>query len=320
MNDAEPLPELAFYYPDPMWAHGDLIKNLILFFDGIALLVPRYMKDRQFELDPAMAGGLREAGLLRILEPEDLIGRSETEALATALTDSIASAAFDRLSGTSQFHELSFSRLGYMTDPGLAEMILEELESRGLAKPTEDGLSVPLHPFVRSFVLVLLAQILRPRGRNEGVELSPATDRPEIQSALSEVLGLAPFHSAGHVVSRDLEVVGVDLSSRPLEEILEFKAEHGAEFRTYARDLREFVRSVGACQNRNRMRLRPTALRLWPIMRPSSRRFHTAVGNSGSPSGSVKRGPRGRSPRATCSAVFWRSERERRAQRQHGAK
>jgi len=36
--------ELAFYYPNPMWHSGDWIKNLILFFDGIALLVPTYMK------------------------------------------------------------------------------------------------------------------------------------------------------------------------------------------------------------------------------------------------------------------------------------
>ncbi len=38
--------ELAFYYPNPMWTHGDWIKNLVLFFDGIALLVPDYMKER----------------------------------------------------------------------------------------------------------------------------------------------------------------------------------------------------------------------------------------------------------------------------------
>ena len=38
--------ELAFYYPNPMWTYGDWIKNLVLFFDGIALLVPQYMKDR----------------------------------------------------------------------------------------------------------------------------------------------------------------------------------------------------------------------------------------------------------------------------------
>jgi hypothetical protein len=61
-------PELAFYYPNPMWHSGGWAKNLILFFDGIALLVPEYMRDRPFEIDPAIATGLHENGLLRILE------------------------------------------------------------------------------------------------------------------------------------------------------------------------------------------------------------------------------------------------------------
>jgi hypothetical protein len=39
-----PAKELALYYPNPMWYRGDWVKNLILFFDGIALLVPSYMK------------------------------------------------------------------------------------------------------------------------------------------------------------------------------------------------------------------------------------------------------------------------------------
>ena len=38
--------ELAFYYPGPVWRSGDWIKTLILFFDGIALLVPNYIKDK----------------------------------------------------------------------------------------------------------------------------------------------------------------------------------------------------------------------------------------------------------------------------------
>ena len=59
-----PLKELAFYYPNPMWAYGDWVKNLILFFDGIALLVPDYMTDRPELEDPVMVQGLKEHGLL----------------------------------------------------------------------------------------------------------------------------------------------------------------------------------------------------------------------------------------------------------------
>lgn len=41
LRESTPLKEIAYYYPDPMWASGDWVKNLILFFDGIALLLPR---------------------------------------------------------------------------------------------------------------------------------------------------------------------------------------------------------------------------------------------------------------------------------------
>ena len=38
--------DVAFYYPGPFWYSAAWVKNLLLFFDGIALLVPTYMKNR----------------------------------------------------------------------------------------------------------------------------------------------------------------------------------------------------------------------------------------------------------------------------------
>jgi len=32
--------EIAFYYPGPIWHRSDWIKTLILFFDGIGILLP----------------------------------------------------------------------------------------------------------------------------------------------------------------------------------------------------------------------------------------------------------------------------------------
>ena len=50
--------------------------------------------------------------------------------------------------------------------------------------------------------------------------------------------------SAAHVVSFDLEAVGVDLSAIPMEEILSFRAEYREQYRKYAHDLKRFVREV----------------------------------------------------------------------------
>jgi hypothetical protein len=242
--------ELAYYYPEPMWQASDVqanwIKNLILYFDGIALLVPEYIRDKPFRIDPAIAEGLQEHGLLRILEPESFIDKPATNALATVLTDLLNSGALDSLSeDRTSFAELSYSRLGYYADAGLAQGIYDELMKRGLARRSEDGVSIPVHPMVRSLVLVLLAQLLRATGRAQGLDLSPVTDNRGVQSSLTEVLGLPATPSAGHVVTMDLQQVGIDLSSIPLDEVVAFRAQHGESYRQYARSLRRFVRDLG---------------------------------------------------------------------------
>jgi hypothetical protein len=41
-NEGEPLRDVAFYYPGHPWHHTDWMKTLLLFCDGIGLLVPEY--------------------------------------------------------------------------------------------------------------------------------------------------------------------------------------------------------------------------------------------------------------------------------------
>lgn len=244
-SKAKALPEIVFYYPNPMWRSGDWIKSLILFFDGVGLLVPSYMIDRLELHDPAIVAGLREHGLLHVLEPEVIVDAAATEKLATSMSDIIASGALDRLATEpTEFAELSYSRLGGCGDSGLADMIHAELKSRGLAGDTKDGLSIPMHPMVRSLVLVLLSQILGPQGAQLGVELSPATDRPEIVGALKELLSLPNTPSAGHVVASDLKFVGVDLGAVPIDEVLSFRREHLDQHKAYSRAVRRFVREL----------------------------------------------------------------------------
>jgi hypothetical protein len=246
-------PEIAFYYPGPVWHSGDWIKNLILFFDGVALLVPEYIKDKPDIVDPAIAAGLRNEGLLHVLEPEKIVDKAATNKLAAAMAEIISSGILDSL-GQQQtdFHELSFSRLGGYGDAELAHKIFDSLKKRGLARESEDGVSIPMHPQVRVLVLVLLSQILRPYGKNLGAELSPATDRPQLVGALAELLSVPQVPSNGHVVASDLETVGVDLGSVPIDEVLAFRRDNYKEHRAYARAVRKFVRELGQLSEKER--------------------------------------------------------------------
>ena len=248
--------ELAFYYPGPVWHSGEWVKNLILFFDGIALLVPEYIKDKPDIVDPAIAAGLRNEGLLYILEPEKIVDKAATKKLADAMSEVIASGMLDDLTrGKTEFHELSFSRLGGYGDQALAEQIFKSLKSRGLARDSEDGVSIPMHPMVRALVLVLLAQILRPHGATINAELSPATDRPQLIGALNEVLSVPSAPSSGNVVASDLETVGVDLGAVPIDEVLAFRRENLKAHRAYARAVRKFVGDLSRMPEKERAKV-----------------------------------------------------------------
>jgi hypothetical protein len=245
--------EVAFYYPGPVWHSGNWIKNLILFFDGVALLVPNYIRNKPHVVDSAIAAGLENSGLLHILEPEKIIDKPATEKLANAITQAIASGAFDGLQKTdTAFHELSYSRLGSFGDPGIAEAIFQQLKARKLARDSEDGVSIPMHPMVRYLVLVLLSQILRPCGERLGLELSPATDRPQLVEALENILSLPESPTSGHVIALDLHTVGADLASVPINEVLAFRKENLGKHRAYMMGLRRFVSELSLLPDKQR--------------------------------------------------------------------
>jgi hypothetical protein len=246
MNDQ--MRELAYYYPGPYWLirEVDSLKNLLLFFDGIAILLPRYMAGRESAADPVLAGPLREMGLLQILEPETFVDQEVTEALITAVTVLITNGAFDALERPEHgYQELSRSRMGWDADVELSEMITEELIARDLARPSEDGASIPLHPAVRTTFLVLLSQLARDAGRRAGLSLYPATADYGAIEDLIRVLSLPNSPSAGHLVTLDQEAVGLDLAAVPLDDILEFREQHGQAYRAYARNIRQQVAELG---------------------------------------------------------------------------
>src|SRR5207245_3256694 len=108
--------ELAYYYPEPYWLarEGAWIKSLLLFFDGVAILLPNYMRGVELVADPSLAGPLTERGLLKVLEPEWFVDEELSVRLAEHMVELIVGGAFDQTAKTSgKFAELSMSRMGY---------------------------------------------------------------------------------------------------------------------------------------------------------------------------------------------------------------
>ena len=237
------MSDTAYYYPAPFWTMQETgwIKSLLLFFDDIATLLPDYMYGRHVAADPILAGSLEERGLLHVLEPKGWLDQETTARLADIIVEMLTNGAFDGLPEPSHFAELSQSRMGYAADVELGSFLVDELQQRGLAKPSEDGVSIPLHPTVRTTILVILGQLSRNVGVRRGMTIHPTSNYGPAVSDLIQTLSMQAMPSRQHVVRLDLEPVAFDLSSIPLEDVLLFRTEHQDAYRAYMRDLRGFM-------------------------------------------------------------------------------
>ena len=245
------MTDTAYYYPAPYWIlrESDWIKSLLLFFDEVAILLPGYMYGRHMDADPTLAGPLEERSLLRVLEPNDWVDGEVTEKLAEIIVDLLTNGAFDELPQADHFRELSQSRIGYGADVDLAGFLVDELQTKGLARPSEDGVSIPLHPTVRTTILVILGQLSRIAGAKRGMTIHPATTNSDAVTDLVETLSRESMPSHDKVIKLDLEPVTFDLASIPLDDVLQFRAEHQDAHRAYMRDLRGFMAELAEIDN-----------------------------------------------------------------------
>lgn len=268
------LSQLAYYYPEPYWAVGEgaWIKSLLLFFDGMAILLPEYMSGRQVDADPSLAGPLTDRGLLKVLQPEWFVDQEMAESVGEDIIELIAGGAFDdpaeqpfrnlsksRMRPAPTFGSLSKSRMGlYLeqyADGDVFQMIFEELKARGLALDSEDGVSIPLREDVRLAYLMLLAQEARAAGRRQGFDLHPTADISRGGQMVSSFLRLPPMPSSHDVIGFDQLTASINLEDVPLDDVLDFRQQHGAEHRTYMIDLRRFVEEISTAEPVDRQRL-----------------------------------------------------------------
>jgi hypothetical protein len=239
--------EVAYIYPAPYWAldDHDWIKSLLLFFDEVAILLPDYMYGRHRLADPTLVQPLEELGLLRVLEPSDWIDTTARLELVQTMNGLIGSGAFDALDRTDHFQELSQSRAGYGVDIDVADELVHTLFEMGLARPTGDGVSIPMHPVVRSTMLVLLGQLARGIGSRQGLNVHPTTAEAVGVRDLLQFLLVEDMPSAGRVVTLDCEPAGLDMGPVSLDDLLQFRVENLATHKAYMTSLRGFMIELG---------------------------------------------------------------------------
>jgi hypothetical protein len=248
--------EIAYYYPEPYWLsrEGGWIKSLLLCFDEVAVLLPSYMHGRHLLADLTLAGPLEERGLLRILEPDTFVDDATATHLTEVIEALVEGGAFDELSRVEHLAELSMSRMGYGALHDIAWKVGETLRERGLAAESADGVSIPMHPDVRSTYLLVLAQLARETGARHGLDLHSVTNGRGTGEGFRRLLELEPMPSRGQVVDFDLQVVSIDLDDVPLDDVLQFKRESDSAHGQYMRNLREFAMDLAIMEEADRLR------------------------------------------------------------------
>ncbi len=251
-TEGAPL-ELAHYYPGWIWDDASVgrMKSLLLYFDGFALLLPEHHFGPTIAREERLAGPLHAAGLLHNLEPDTWLDAENAHRIRESADRSLPP-----------------SLVLPEDDPDLRAELLYEL---GISSPLTTPHFGPQHlrPFLVDAMLETGAVIRhRPDLGPDMVEMPP-----QAHTAALMALGLAAqrritghrLHLVGelpdsggattYTLHRDLADVGVDLSPVPLDEILDYRREHGVHYRAYARELRTFVHElegVGSPADRER--------------------------------------------------------------------
>lgn len=255
----ETTSQLAYFFPDYSPSRSYIL-NSLLFFDGIAILVPRQRQPDLF--GPfSMLEELADLGVLRIIDPGQVVDRQVTQELALAvkraLSEDLLASPQER--ATRLFTTVSILRMGYGGSTELARWIHNELVIRDLAvQGVSDRGEIAIDAEAFELLLYILAQILCSRPLVPNASLHPITDRrlaiQRLDQAAQFTRKVNSTNLISDLITTDSQVVGIDVSDFPLDEILDFRREHASDYRIYMRSVREAARYIALLPAEERSR------------------------------------------------------------------
>ena len=243
---AEEVKECAFFHDRSFPRLDTSGKSLLLFFDGIAMMTTvTELEDREHD---SIALPLQEQEALYLLRPERLIDETIAGALADLVAEAIERGDLQALSEPALYTFLLHRfRVGSYLAPDTARALVEKLQAYGLVGSPLTELTIQVQQDVGDFIHLALPHLLRERAESLGLSLFPIESDylksfpGPTQSPTLWMLRKAAATNLGNLVMIDLEDVVPDLSTVPLDEILDFRRTHGKAFRTYSRNLRSFA-------------------------------------------------------------------------------
>lgn len=282
-GESEAAPLIGCYSSGWIWdAQRDLdwVKNILPFFDSLSLFVPDRLFSELVDEDPVLAQPLVTQGLLANMSPETTLdpvsSRLLTETIrlgAAARRERFGTPTWPTALGEEFAANFSGSDRIYKTlvpqhfgiVPSEVEGLFDELELRGLIQDRSQDYR-PAHarrsdgdvePFASTVmverglwqqVLLVASHVMCVVRRAHGEQVYPVrAPRSRYASPEWEAGGDVGF--LGDVVAHDIDFVGVDLSKFALDEVLDFRTAHGAQYRAYVAKLRAVAGEVDRAVN-----------------------------------------------------------------------
>jgi hypothetical protein len=250
---------VAYCHPESVSINADWLKNLVLFFDEICILLPDVYRDEFFSRLDWLATPLINDGILHLLRPEDVVDRAVSDSMAKIGSTLIDMGAFGlqqkdipiNVRPMTAIGELAASlREDYEVDVRLinrrlerpilvekrATSLVERLTEAHLLRPSgRDGESLA-DPFARACLLAILPLVISQHAVSPLLtQITPVTDQADVFNALSRVVDLPPFHRVGEIMQVDLNSIGINAESVPIDDMIAFRTEHRDIYSRYLR-------------------------------------------------------------------------------------
>lgn len=235
-QDSSTKLEFAFYQEGYLWKNGITIKNALLFFEGLAFLVP-VEKESDFRLEQDwLLSALEDYGLLRTIRPGQVFAPNTANEIRESV-EKLRQSQFLGESGldlnAAQTASLDLTKLGIHNHPELVSSTLKLFVANGLAtyEPGTNTLRLA-HRLWRSVVHLVNVKVSECYSADDHV-LRPLYDSDH--ATLGALRALDSRHGRFFFcpILDDSVKLGLDVGHVPLDELLAYRSEHLPLLRAY---------------------------------------------------------------------------------------
>ncbi|MFD0449382.1 hypothetical protein ACFQ10_54685 [Streptomyces indonesiensis] len=227
------------------------MKSLLLYFDGLALLLPEDHFCATVAQEAELAQPLQQAGLLHNFAPGTWLDTDTARTIQQAAAHSrrAGGPAFISMGHLAATETISTAHL--VAELASAHLVVEQMLRSGTVirrRPDLGPDMVDMPERVRAAVLLTVGLAAQTKVSDHRIHLVG-----DLSQATRARSGKA--ERTAQILHQDILNVGIDLSQVPLNEILDYRREHGASYKAYAQDLRQFVRGLEAAEPIDRPRM-----------------------------------------------------------------